>query len=244
MLAKRTWARMAPAGAEQVSKAKLALRIGPPAVREIILEVGLPLKTSEARLLIALRKAHDAAAVATAMDAGPTEAQTFDHLADVRTTAKRLASLLGVNEGRDIRGSQLPTFNAFCREAPAEDVLAVVAGVERLARWADNLKRQRPKKTPRIAVGTMLAVAMLPKIYEKHFDRKFGLTTTRNVNSRPTATPPSSGAKPLIKTSDRALRRGHGWTRDATPAIPIFLNAINALSANRGGVIVARDFAA
>jgi len=179
MLAKRTWARMAPAGAEQVSKAKLALRIGPPAVREIILEVGLPLKTSEARLLIALRKAHDAAAVATAMDAGPTEAQTFDHLADVRTTAKGLASLLGVNEGRDIRDSQLPTFNAFCREAPAEDVLAVVAGVERLARWADNLKRQRPKKTPRIAVGTMLAVAMLPKIYEKHFDRKFGLTTTR-----------------------------------------------------------------
>lgn len=167
--------------AERASPATIKHCISLPAVREIIAKVGHPIKTSDKRLLDALNEACEAAYVASGMAAWPSEVRTFERLVAVRATARRLTVLLGVSAGRDIRDTQGRLFSKLCREADddAVDVLATVAGVERLHRWVDNLTNVRPKKETRLSIVTMLAVGALPPIYTKHFGRQFGASTNR-----------------------------------------------------------------
>lgn len=165
---------------ERVSQATLALTIGLPAVREIIRRTGTPVATSEGRLLVALNRAYEAAAVFGMVFAAPTQAQTFGRLSRIRDTARKLSTLLGTANGDDIRDTQSRLFHVLCDEArDAGAVLAGVAGVERIRRWADSLTRVRPAKAKRVSVKVMFAVEMLPDVYEKHFKRPFRLTTNK-----------------------------------------------------------------
>jgi len=168
------------AAPERVSKATLALRIGLPAVRKIILKAGVPVVTSERRLLVALNRAYEAASTFEAAYAAPTQVQIFKHLARIRATSRKLSTLLGMAGGKDIRDTQRRLFYVLCHEAgDATAVLAAVKGVEHLHLWADRLTDKRPENAPEVNTQAMFALEMLPEIYERHFGREFGVTTNK-----------------------------------------------------------------
>jgi hypothetical protein len=63
------------------------------------------------------------------------------------------------------------------------------------------------------------------------------------IKSRPIMTPPPTARNALYSLHNHRILWGHGWTRNATPQIPILSSIYNDIGSLESGVKVARDFA-